>query len=55
MISFRKEVIIMARGHPGRGDKGACGGTRRQDGSGRSIGNRGTQRQLLPFENHGLA
>ena len=45
----------MARGHPGRGDKGACGGTRRQDGSGRSIGNRGTQRKLLPFENHGLA
>jgi len=29
----------MARG------KGACGGTRRKDGSGRGKGNRGTKRQ----------
>ena len=45
MISFRKEVIIMARGHPGRDDRGAYGGTRRRDGSGRGIGNHGTPRQ----------
>jgi len=29
------------RGHPGRGDRGACGGTRRRDGSGQGVGNRG--------------
>ena len=45
MISFRKEVIIVARGHPGRDDRGAYGGTRRRDGSGRGIGNHGTPRQ----------
>ena len=33
------------RGHPGRGGRGACGGTRRRDGSGRGVGNRGTSRQ----------
>lgn len=35
----------ISRGHPGRGGRGACGGTRRRDGSGRGIGNRGTSRQ----------
>lgn len=33
------------RGNKGRGSRGACGGTRRRDGSGRGIGNRGTRRQ----------
>ena len=33
------------RGNPGRGDKGACGGERRRDGSGRGVGNRGTPKQ----------
>ena len=37
------------RGHPGRGDKGACGGSRRRDGSGQGKGNRGTEKQ--PKEN----
>jgi len=32
-------------GHPGRGDRGACGGDRRRDGSGGGVGNRGTSRQ----------
>lgn len=36
------------RGHPGRGDQGACGGARRRDGSGGGVGNRGTERQPLP-------
>jgi hypothetical protein len=40
-----KEVIKMARGNKGRGGRGACGGTRRRDGSGRGRGNRGTRRQ----------
>jgi len=34
-----------SRGHPGRDSRGACGGTRRRDGSGRGRGNRGTSRQ----------
>jgi len=29
----------------GRGDKGACGGTRKEDGSGGGVGNRGTKNQ----------
>lgn len=33
------------RGHPGRGDAGAGGGIRREDGSGGGVGNRGTSRQ----------
>ena len=33
------------RGNAGRGSRGACGGTRRRDGSGGGVGNRGTSRQ----------
>jgi len=33
------------RGHPGRGDRGAGGGVRREDGSGGGVGNRNTPRQ----------
>lgn len=33
------------QGGEGRGDKGACGGERRQDGSSKGSGNRGTTRQ----------
>jgi len=36
------------RGHPGRGNRGSCGGTRRRDGSGRGTGNKGTIRQPKP-------
>ena len=32
----------------GRGSAGACGGTRRFDGSGGGVGNRGTVRQPKP-------
>jgi hypothetical protein len=42
---IRKEVMEMARGNAGRGRRGACGGTRRRDGSGGGKGNRGTKRQ----------
>ena len=35
----------MAKGHSGRGGRGSCGGSRRRDGSGRGIGNRGTSKQ----------
>ena len=36
----------MARkGNSGNGDRGECGGTRRRDGSGEGVGNRGTSRQ----------
>jgi len=31
--------------YPGGGKRGACGGTRRKDGSGRGVGNVGTKRQ----------
>ena len=30
----------MARGNVGRGSRGACGSTRKRDGSGKGIGNR---------------
>jgi hypothetical protein len=44
-----KEVDIMAtRGNAGRGSRGACGGSRRRDGSGGGVGNRGTSRQPSP-------
>jgi len=33
------------RGNAGRGGRGSCGGTRRRDGSGGGVGNRGTKRQ----------
>ena len=29
-----------SRGNSGRGSRGACGGTRRRDGSGNGVGNR---------------
>lgn len=35
----------MARGHKGRGGRGACGGKRHRDGSGGSTDNRNTNRQ----------
>jgi len=35
----------MTKGNIGRGSRGACGGTRRRDSSGRGIGNIGTKRQ----------
>ena len=36
---------MATRGSSGRGGRGSCGGTRRRDGSGRGVGNRGTKRQ----------
>ena len=36
---------IAQRGNAGRGLQGACGGTRREDGSGGGVGNVGTSRQ----------
>jgi len=36
------------RSNPGRGGKGTCGGSRRKDGTGGGIGNRGTTRQPKP-------
>ena len=36
---------MVRRGNIGRGSRGACGGTRRRDGSGKGIGNVGTSRQ----------
>lgn len=41
----RGRLLMVRRGHPGRGGRGSCGGTRRRDGSGRGRGNRGTARQ----------
>ena len=35
----------VTRGNAGRGSKGACGGTRKRDGSGGGKGNRGTKNQ----------
>ena len=37
--------MTAARGNAGRGDKGACGGTRKRDGSGGGSGNRNTSKQ----------
>lgn len=34
--------------HPGGGKRGACGGTRRRDGSGKGTGNIGTKKQPKP-------
>ena len=34
----------MAKGNTGMGSKGACGGTRRRDGSGKGVGNKNTNR-----------
>jgi len=36
---------MMARGNSGRGDKGACDGQRRRDGSGKGVGNVNTKKQ----------
>jgi len=36
---------MTTRRNAGRGSHGACGGTRRKDGSGRGVGNKGTSRQ----------
>jgi len=36
---------MTTRGNVGCGSRGTCGGTRRRDGSGQGIGNRGTSRQ----------
>jgi len=36
---------MTTRGNIGRGSRGACGGTRRRDGSGGGRGNRKTPRQ----------
>ena len=33
------------RGNPGRGGRGACGGVRRRNGSGRGIGNRSKRKK----------
>jgi len=32
-------MVTNRRGSEGRGSRGACGGTRRRDGSGRGVGN----------------
>jgi len=34
-----------SRGNPGRGSRGACGGTRRRDSSGGGSGNKNTPNQ----------
>ena len=39
---------MASKGHPDRGSKGACGGTRRRDSSGGGTGNRGTSKQPKP-------
>jgi len=36
---------MVTRGNTGRGSRGACGGTRRRDGSGGGRGNRNTKNQ----------
>ena len=36
---------MVRKGNAGRGSRGACGGTRRRDGSGAGRGNKGTVRQ----------
>ena len=40
-----EELKMAQKGHPGRGGKGSCGGTRRRDGSGKGVGNKNTPRQ----------
>ena len=36
---------MVTRGNAGRGDRGACGGERQRDGSGKGTGNRNTSDQ----------
>ena len=43
-----EEGIKKLRALYGRGGRGACGGVRRFDGSGKGVGNRGTPRQPKP-------
>jgi len=38
-------MVNNTRGNAGRGKRGAGGGVRRRDGSGRGVGNIGTRRQ----------
>jgi len=38
-------MVTNRRGNIGRGSRGACGGTRKKDGSGAGRGNRGTKNQ----------
>jgi len=38
-------MVSKGQGSKGNGSKGSCGGSRRGDGSGKGIGNRGTPRQ----------
>lgn len=38
----------VSRGRTGAGSRGACGGTRRRDGSGQGRGNINTRRQPKP-------
>ena len=45
LIKLHKELKMAQRGHPGRGGKGSCGGTRKRDGSGKGVGNKNTSRQ----------
>lgn len=47
-LAAEEEPKPVTRGHPGRGQQGACGGERRRDGSGRGVGNIGTERQPPP-------
>ena len=36
---IRKHYTRRSPGHPGRGGRGSCGGTRKRDGSGKRQGN----------------
>ena len=36
---------MVNRGNSGRGSQGGCGRSRKRDGSGKGVGNRGTTRQ----------
>ena len=40
--------MTIRRGNAGRGGRGACEGTRKRDGSGGGVGNRGISRQPAP-------
>ena len=44
-MNHKKEVAMATRGSAGRGSRGACGGTRRRDGSGQGVGNIGKKNQ----------
>jgi len=38
-------MVKTSRGNAGRGSRGACGGIRKRDGSGKGVGNRKTKRR----------